>query len=1683
MTMLGDFARPEQAFGTAAPRTAALLDVVGGEVLYDSGRSRVRRVPLPDGSGTAICKEFLGRGAETRARYEGEVLRRLAGVPGVPRVADVTYPNAVVVFDDDAVRTRSIAAAELPAFALALVNVLAAVHARGVIHRDISLANILVAGGRQPILIDFDLATMAAENRQGFAHHRDLVGTLPYLAPEQTGRTGRSVDHRADLYAIGSVLYELVAGHPPFGDGDPYKLIHDLLVRVPQPLNEVDPAVPPAFSDIVARLLEKEPDRRYQSADGLARDLAAVCREPAVRFPLGRWDFPLRLSAPSRLVGREDEIAALRAAFDDAVGGAGRAVLVAGAPGVGKSALVNELRPVVATQGGWYVAGKADQFRSETGTGVVIQAVRGIGRLLLADSDSEMESTRERLAAALGPNAALITAALPEFALLLPSTARAVAGDDPVGAENRLRQALLDLLRAVVSPACPVVMFLDDLQWADPATLNLLDALVTADNLPGLLLVGAYREKEIDSAHPLAAAMNEWNRLGVAAQPLRLAALPPDDIGRLLAEMLRMNDDRAAELAAAIAGWAGGNPYDTVELINNLRRDGALTLDADGWSWDARAIGRYIGRGDVVDMLRHRLDRLPRQCADLLRMTACLGGEVRLSLLSAAADLPTAAMRPLLAPALQDGLLMLEEDWARAADPDDLVRFPHDRVQQAALAHLDASDWARLQLTMARRLAAGGAEAEAAEQYLGALADVVDVNERLAAATLFGTAARNARRVSNYATAERYLAAAADIWSTCGMAGDDPGLLDLYIERHNALYSLGRLSEADQAYAEVQKRCSDPVRLAMSTCVQVSSLTQRNNHRAAVDLGLDLLQRLGLPQPDRAAPDEGSLRALLDWADHVDLDSDLARPQIDDPRVTAVERLFSRLLPSTFFLGEIDLLSWMVLQCQRMWVQYGPSASLAASLSIVGQVTMAKVQDYATGYRVGRHVLAVSEARGYEPEGSVLRHRYALHLLHWAEPLENAIAHAELARDGLLRGGELQMASNTWLTMLVARLECDRSLESYSAEIDTALTFLARTGSPHTAQIVGGLQKLVRALRGEADPAGGPAFDDARDLPASAGNPYATGIYHICRSVDAALTGDRTGLATHSARAMEFRRFVPGYPVVAIHLLRGLGAIDELRTAPPEQAATLRAEIDECRDWLADRAAEQSHNFRHLLLLIDAERAEAAGDFQAAIGAFDEASRQAEGRERAWHRVLIGQRAARFYQTHGLQQAGRHALTDAYRTCTAWGAAARAEALRREHPFLRSVDGRWASSKSISADRSQAVLADQLDILAVMRAAEALNAETNLDRLCTVIGEQLTTLTGATDILLALRNNDTGEWFLRTAAGDNDIALPVDQAAERGLLPISAFRYVERTHEPLLVADATRDDRFSRDTYVARLDRCSLMAVPIRNSGDTRAIVMLTTSLSNGAFTADRLGTLTLIAGQLAVSLANALLYGSLEERVADRTRALAEQTRALAEANSRLELLSITDALTGVANRRRFAEVLASESDRAQASGRPIGVVLMDIDHFKSYNDRYGHPAGDECLRHVTAVLGSAVRGTDLLCRYGGEEFAVILRDIDDDGAACISERFRAAVAAARRDHADNPAGIVTVSVGAATGIPSASLTAEEVVSRADAALYRSKAQGRNQVTMAPPSSSGGVAASAGGSAEAGPEPTRLTP
>jgi hypothetical protein len=399
---------------------------VRAEIVHQSARTRVTRLFFP--WQTVIRKEPLGPDAERRLQHEAAMLARLRGADGVAQLAEAPqYAGSIVLADAGSTslagRDGPLAAGELTAVAMALAGAVAGMHRRGVMHRDITPANIVLARGGAPCLVDFALAAPLGEIRPEFTHHSEIAGTLAYLAPEATGRTGRAVDQRADLYALGATLYELATGGPPFGTGDPLRLTHDHLARVPVPPAEVNPAVPALLSAVIVHLLEKEPDHRYQSADGVLYDLEQVrdaqAGPAAAPVRIGEHDVPPRLLPPSRLAGRDGEVAALAEAFEDGLAGRCRGVLVGGAPGVGKTALADQLRPVVTGRDGWFVAGKFDQYRRDLEFDAINQAFRALGRLLLAEPEDDLALVRERILAEVGPNAGLVTATVPEFAALL----------------------------------------------------------------------------------------------------------------------------------------------------------------------------------------------------------------------------------------------------------------------------------------------------------------------------------------------------------------------------------------------------------------------------------------------------------------------------------------------------------------------------------------------------------------------------------------------------------------------------------------------------------------------------------------------------------------------------------------------------------------------------------------------------------------------------------------------------------------------------------------------------------------------------------------------------------------------------------------------------------------------------------------------------------------------------------------------------------------------------------------------------------------------------------------------------------------------------------------------------------------------------------------------------------------
>ncbi|WP_170130647.1 trifunctional serine/threonine-protein kinase/ATP-binding protein/sensor histidine kinase [Sphaerotilus hippei] len=1528
-------------------------------LLHRSTTLRVLRQTRPDGT-TVICKQAFGPQARMRLRNERRVLERLAGVAGVPRLAPGDEADDHILLEDDGGQRLSqreagtpMALPELLRLAGRLARILAAVHQRGVQHRNLHPLNIVLTGADDtPVLIGFEHATTSAEEQPGFIHHSLVTGTLAYGAPEQTGRSGLGIDHRADLYALGALLYEQATGRPPFVEADPLRLIHQHLAVLPVPPIERRPALPAELSDVILHLLEKSPDRRYQSGQGLARDLAELMRpdpaaDPRPPFVPGRHDHPDWLAPPSQLVGREPERAVLASALDAALTPQRRAVLVAGAPGVGKTALINTLRPLVTARRGWFVCGKFDQLRQDQDTDAMHQALRALGRLLLAEPEAALAAQRLRLRRTLGPNVGLVTTLLPEFALLLGVEPDGTPAQDVLLAGSQLVQAVLDLLRAIVSPERPLVMVIDDLQWAAAPAIRTFDAILTDARLTGLLLVGAYRAGEVGATHALQARLDRWQQQPGPPWRLLLDNLPPDNLTELLASMMRLPLPQADALARAVAPRTAGNPFDTVELINALRRDGVLVAGDAGWQWDPREIQAHVGRGEVLELLQARIERLPAATIELLEIMACLGGELSLELLQAASGRAPAEVEAQAATALDDGLLVMIDDGVRA------IRFRHDRVQQAAYRRLQGRGACRLHLDLARRLTRHAHfRAVAAEQYLPAAALIDDADERGRAARLFHEAAARLRLVS-HGMVERLMSAAITLLS--GLAGDTDRSLRIAVatERHLSLYNLGQLDEADAAFGFVQ-RCSDEaLDQVEATCLQIASLTHRARGPEAVQLGVALLARLGteVPTQDPAAIEQG-LSALSDTVGP----DDRHRPDVSDARVVAVAQLLDRLVIPTLQCAP-DINAWLAVESRRLWTVHGPCPALVRSAALsMPLVLMARRQAYGAAHTLARQTLSVGEARGYELATATARHVHAIATQHWFGPLEDSIAQAREAHEALLRGGDLQFACLTYNATTPAVLDSAPALQTCIDEVDRGLAFAQRTGNEFAQGIYRTYRQLLRSLTEPTEPPG--SLDDASfDEAARQSGRLAVGTlgvtFHLLRALSAALFDDLPRLQSHIAAAMPLLGAMPGfYPTAWAHALNALAMAGRIRAAAPgADLAEARAALAGSRAWMTQRAADQPGNFLHLQHWIEAEQAWALGDERAAARAFDAAMDRVATRSRAWHRALITERAARFHLDHGLVATGRCLLAEARQAHEHWGATAKVQRLMLQHPFLRPTAHRPEAREPADGGPTPARDDHAIDLLAVVRASQLLSSETSLERLTARVVELMGAMTGATDVHLALRREAPDGWLVLAADAAATPAMPLDLAGQQGLVPMSAFRYAERTRQPLVIDDAMQDDRFAGDPHLAGLQRCALLVLPILSQGEARAMLLLENRLATGCFAADRLDAVQLVAAQLAVSLENARLYAELEARVEQRTRELQDAQAQLLDTARRAGMAEIaTNVLHNVGNVLNSvnvsADLIGNRLRQSKVSGFGRAMALMnehpdDLGHFLTHDDK----------------------------------------------------------------------------------------------------------------------------------------------
>lgn len=1373
------------------------------------------------------------------------------------------------------------------AVAARIAEVLSHVHAGRVVHGRLHPGAIRV----DPTFREVEIAEFGHAARFDIDRgvSRELLGGIhaPYAAPEQTGRTNRPVDWRADLYSLGAILFEMLTGEPPFAAGEALELVHRIIAVEARSVHEVSPAVPQAVAAIVRKLLAKDAEDRYQSAEGLRADLEHALAEfekagVVSDFPLARADATARFELPRKLYGREAELDRLLEAFDRSLTRGVEFVLVAGSSGVGKSALVHELARPLALRRGRLIEGKFDQYQRERPFSALSDAFARWVELVLSESDAELARTRDRVLDAATGLGGLLTELVPDLELILgpqPAPSEVTAAE----AQNRFEYVLARFLRVLSDESRPLVLFIDDLQWADAASLDLLRSLVSDPEVRHLVVVGAFRDNEVEPGHPFALVLDQLDRANVATSRLSLGPLPDTAIAELVADALGERVEEVAPLARHVGMETGGNALFLVQLLRSLYDEGVLHFDAAAarWTWDLERSRTGEAR-DVLALLRAKATRIPEAARALLVTAACLGRVVDVRTLALVCGRSTTAVAADLEPAVREGLVgtrgeghrYLASGMALTGDLEATFAFSHDRVQQAVYDLVAEGDRATTHLAIGRALLGekleGAALFEVVNQLHRGRGSITDASEKRRLAGLDLEAGLSAKRSAAYVAAHEYLEAGLECLPD-PRGADRRMALALELEAAECAYLAGRI-ERMEAHASAAlglgEGILDTIRIFH---LRVDAYTSQNRLNDALSVGLDALAQLGVrfprsPQLPHIFAGLGRTKFALAGKDVPAL---AHQRSMTDPKMLEAMLLLERLVPPAYMSGSM-LFPLFVFTMVDLSVRHGNSPLSAfgyASFAITLSGVLGDIRSGETFGKLGLETLEVMKAEAYRVKVYFVLYVF---ISHWTRPLHEAAPLLLDAYRSGMRAGNL--VGSTWSAYyrLLWNYFTGRPIDDLEREAAT-YSSVFRDLEQHAAHRRTDMlrQVLINLSGRSADPIvfGGETYRDAEIETLTQLGDDATSrfFYHYNKLVLGYLFGRDDLALEHGDRAKELLESVTGLPDTPFYAF--YDALMRIRSS--EGASGLRrfrllARARAHKKNLAKWGGFGVANYQHKHDLVAAELARVERDDAAARVFYERAVEGAERHDFPQEAALAAELAAHFYAKQGASSMAAFLLRRAHDGYLRWGARAKAEALEMAHPEVAS-----ASSNSVAADSSPGSTdIGTLDVASVIKAATAISGDIVLERLVASILAILVENTGAQRGVLVLVEDGRMRAVAKKFAHEERARLLTDGPLG-GVTPEGVLQYVARSKRVVVLADATTDARFSRDPFVVERVVRSVLAVPVVNQGELRALVYLENNLSPGVFSKERVGIVNALGGQIAISLENARLYGNLEQALA----------------------------------------------------------------------------------------------------------------------------------------------------------------------------------------------------------------------
>ena len=1414
--------------------------------------------------------------------------------------------------------------------AIQVSQTLGEVHQNQIIHKDIKPSNIIISPDFEQVKItDFSMATRLSREVHQNSNTTVLEGTLAYISPEQTGRMNRDLDYRTDLYSLGITFYEMLTGELPFNSTDPLELIHSHIAVTPVPPHQLNNEVPQMVSSIVMKLLAKNAEDRYQSAFGVKADLENCLNQLQTTgkiesFIPGRIDKSGQFLIPQKLYGRTKEVADLMAAFERVSFGKSEMVLVSGYSGIGKTSIVNEIHKPIVRQRGYFIAGKFDQFKRDIPYAGITQAFESLMQQLLTTSSDELAIWKQKLLSKLGQSGGIIIAVVPSVELIIGSQP-AVPQLGPTEFQNCFHRLFKEFLNVFAQAEHPLVLFLDDLQWADSASLKLIQELVTDLDSRFFLLIGAYRDNEVNSTHPLVQTVEKIQQTGAQVHNIIIPYLELKSVTELVRDTLGNETEKLKSLAELIFNKTGGNPFFITQLISTFHSEKLLAFDFNlgAWQWD---IGEIAAAGiadySVVELVARNIQQLPEETQQVLKLAACMGNRFSLEHLAIVREKSSSETAADLWDALQAGLILPMSDAYKIPLLDQEIvkkyqtgetpipqnnqnhpaiiqrsidyRFLHDRVQQATYSLIPDSQKKQTHLKIGylllhKQKGGHGSTAPTVSEIVENIFDIVnqlnigvefitnqEQREELANFNLI--AGKKANSSAAYEAAFKYFNTGLELLPDRAWQSHYDLIMELHAEALESSYINTEFERAFQLSEVIISHAKHLLEKVKVYELKVIFYFNQDQAQDSIDIAIEALNLLEIYIPKKPQ----KLNILIELfltklaLRNKQIEDLLELPPMTDPNKIAAIRILTNMTPAAFVVAP-DMFPLIAFKMVTLSLKYGNAPLSSFAYANYGVIHCAVLGDMDSGYRYGQMAQALLERFHTNLHNSQISLSFNSFIRHWSE-------HVRASFTGLIEGiqsgletGDVNNAcycASFYSYYILLSGEPLDSVETKQSQYIQMLVNYQNKFMIYQARV--GAQVVLNLQGKTANPCLliGEQFNEETMLPVleKSQNNLAIFVVYLSKSWLNYLFKDYAKSAENAIAASNYSEAVMSMMYVPIHnLYYSLALLALYPTASKSEQNKHLKKVASLQKKMKHWALNSPGNYQHKYDLVEAEKARVLGQYEKAAMYYDRAVKGASENEYLHEAALANERAAEFYLAGDRPKVAEIYLIDAYYGYIHWGATAKVKHLESEYPMslppasvAKSSADRTITSTNTSTSSSHNSL---LDLTTVLKASQALASEIVLERLLEKLMKIAIENAGAQKGFLLMPKS--GKLVIQAAASVQSADIAVEQCptvAPGEVLPMTVINYVERTHSDVLLSEATKEGLFTQDSYIKRQKVRSALCTPILNQSKLVGILYLENNLTSEAFSTTRLEILKMLSSQAAISLENAVLVANLSD-------------------------------------------------------------------------------------------------------------------------------------------------------------------------------------------------------------------------